>query len=133
MRPGKPLMFGAMAGTPMLGMPGNPVSSLVCGLLFLRPAILAMLGAASTALPEISVRLGRDLSANDRREDYLRCTLSRNEDGVAEATPFGVQDSSMLSRLAAAGCLVIRPPHAPAAPAGTMVSAIPLDDLQTGY
>ena len=88
MRPGKPLMSGRIAGTPMLGMPGNPVSSLVCGLLFLRPAILTMLGASSVDLPEISVRLGRDLKANDRREDYLRCTLDTDAEGNASASRF---------------------------------------------
>lgn len=133
MRPGKPLMSGRIGGKPMLGMPGNPVSSLVCGLLFLRPAILTMLGACDTGLPEIAVRLGVALKANDRREDYLRCTLERDGDGQPVAMAFSVQDSSMLSRLAAADCLVIRPPHAPAAEAGSLVRAIPLSSALTGF
>lgn len=133
MRPGKPLMFGSIAGKPMMGMPGNPVSSLVCGLLFLRPAILAMLGVSRIALPEIDVRLGQTLKANDQREDYLRCTLASDENGHTIASPFTVQDSSMLTRLALADCLVIRPPHAPEAPAGSNARAIPLGDMLTGF
>jgi molybdopterin molybdotransferase len=133
MRPGKPLMSGRIGDKPMLGMPGNPVSSLVCGLLFLRPAILTMLGATDTALPELAVRLGTALKANDRREDYLRCTLSRDQEGNAVASPFPIQDSSMLSRLVAADCLVIRPPHAPAAEAGSIARAIPLTGQLTGF
>lgn len=133
MRPGKPLMFGRIAEKPMMGMPGNPVSSLVCGLLFLRPAILTMLAADQIGLPEIEVRLGAALKANDRREDYLRCTLTRDGNDHDVATPFTVQDSSMLTRLAAADCLVIRPPHADAAPEGSAARAIPLGDMLTGF
>lgn len=133
MRPGKPLMFGSIAGRPMLGMPGNPVSSLVCGLLFLRPAILKMLGARRTDLPEVDVRLGATLKANDRREDYLRCSLATADDGQLVAKPFSVQDSSMLTRLSMADCLVIRPPHAPEARAGDKARAIPLGDMLTGF
>jgi molybdopterin molybdotransferase len=74
--------------------------------------------------PPITARLGRDLRQNDRRQDYLRSTLSRAADGALEATPFPVQDSSMMRPLASSDCLVIRPPHAPAAPAGTPVPII---------
>jgi molybdopterin molybdotransferase len=72
----------------------------------------------------LTARLGRDLRQNDRRQDYLRSRLMRGADGVLEATPFEVQDSSMMRPLASSDCLVIRPPHAPAAPAGTMVPVI---------
>lgn len=127
MRPGKPLMFGSLAGTPLLGFPGNPVSSMVCGVLFLCPALGKMLGirGAESILRETAI-LGTDLGQNDRREDYLRATLSHDDKGNRVATPFPVQDSSMFTRLAQADCLVIRPPHAPAAKAGDTVEYIPL-------
>ncbi len=127
MRPGKPLMFGDIAGTPMLGVPGNPVSALVCGLIFLKPAIHALSGRTETARPPVRARIGVDLAANDERQDFLRASLTHDEDGTAMATPFSRQDSSMLSKIATAGCLVVRPPHAPAAPAGTLVPILPLD------
>jgi molybdopterin molybdotransferase len=127
MRPGKPLMFGRIGATPMLGLPGNPVSALVCGLLFLRPAIDAML--ASTAnRTTVRARLGRDLGKNDNREDYLRAELRRDADGELIATPFEKQDSSMLSLLARSDCLVIRPPFAPAASAGDLTEIISLEE-----
>ena len=128
MRPGKPLIFGKIGDTPLLGLPGNPVSSLVCALVFLRPALGRMLGLAEPAAGERpTARLGRDLEANDRREDYLRATLTTDPAGRLVATPFEKQDSSMLSLLAKADCLVVRPPLAPAAKAGEAVEIIPLD------
>ncbi len=126
MRPGKPLMFGAIDGTPMLGLPGNPVSALVCGLIFLRPALAAMLGRASSAEPAARAMLGTALAANDRREDYLRARLDRDERGNLVATPFERQDSAMLSYLAHADCLIVRAPHAPPAARGDPVRIIPL-------
>ncbi|MFQ5984190.1 MAG: gephyrin-like molybdotransferase Glp [Alphaproteobacteria bacterium] len=126
MRPGKPLMFGRLKGTPVLGLPGNPVSSLVCGLVFLRPALEVMLGVVAGERPAATALLARDLGANDDRQDYLRATLSYDEAGSPVATPFAKQDSSMLSRLAASDCLVIRPPFAPPAKAGDRVTVIPL-------
>ena len=126
MRPGKPLIFGRFGDTPLLGLPGNPVSSMVCAVVYLRPALERMLGLAAAA-PRATARLGRDLAENDRRQDYLRSRLERAGDGELIATPFEVQDSSMLSRLAHADCLVIRPPLAPPAKAGERVSIIPLD------
>jgi molybdopterin molybdotransferase len=125
MRPGKPLMFGRFGTVPMLGLPGNPVSALVCSLVFLGPALARLQGLAGDPPSTLRARLGRDLAANDRREDYLRAALTRDDDGEYVATPFDVQDSSMLSRLAHAKCLVIRAPHAPAAPRGSTVEAIP--------
>jgi molybdopterin molybdotransferase len=126
MRPGKPLLFGRLGTTPVLGLPGNPVSSLVCSTIFLKPALELMLGVASTAAPRQSARLGTDLPVNDRRQDYLRSRLARDASGALVATPFPVQDSSMLSRLAWADCLVIRPPLAPPARAGDEVEIIEL-------
>ena len=124
MRPGKPLMFGRIDGTPMLGLPGNPVSSMVCGLLFARPALLAMLSVDGPDPLTASARLGCELPENDRRQDYLRSRLERNADGHAVATPFNLQDSSVMSGLAGADCLVIRPPHAPAAVEGDVVEIV---------
>jgi molybdopterin molybdotransferase len=124
MRPGKPLMVGNFRGTPMLGLPGNPVSSLVCGLLFVRPAMAAMLGIPRRETTMQTARLAVPLAANDRRQDYLRAVSHTAPDGVIEVEPFARQDSSMLSLLSRADCLVVRPPHAPAAAAGEMVPVI---------
>ena len=122
MRPGKPLMFGTIArpgeagDMRVLGLPGNPVSSLVCTILFLRPLVDAMLGRPPSDPSEPAV-LGADVAANDSRQDYLRATLKAAE-ALPVATPLLRQDSAMLSTLAAADCLLIRPPNAPAAAAG---------------
>jgi molybdopterin molybdotransferase len=130
MRPGKPLMVGRYRSTPMMGLPGNPVSTLVCGLLFLKPAIERLLGCDAEAAAPRRVRLAIPLPANDQRQDYLRATLAPATDGTLEARPFPQQDSSMMSLLARSDCLLIREPHAPAAAAGQMVEIIPLDDGQ---
>lgn len=125
MRPGKPLIFGHVRGTPLLGVPGNPVSALVCAILFLRPAIEAMLGLARRGDGRARARLGQDLAANDGREDYLRASLDVDDDGEPVATPLPRQDSSMLSALARADCLLVRRPHAPAARKGEPVTILP--------
>jgi molybdopterin molybdotransferase len=127
MRPGKPLMVGRYRDTPMMGLPGNPVSSLVCGLLFLKPAIERLQGLDAVAAAPLRARLAVALPANDRRQDYLRATLVRGGDGALEARPFPIQDSSMMSLLAHSDCLVVRQPHAPAAAAGEAVEIILLD------
>lgn len=127
MRPGKPLMFGRVGVTPLLGLPGNPVSSLVCSLIFLRPALLRLLGVPQTDVQLEPAVSGTDLPVNDRRQDYLRATLSRSVGGALVATPFAKQDSSMLRLLAAADCLIVRPPHAPALPAGSPVEILRFD------
>lgn len=124
MRPGKPLIFGHLDSVPMLGLPGNPVSSMVCGLLFVRPAIAALLGQADGGNYTDTAILGSDMVPNDNRQDYVRARLT--VDGVA--TPFAVQDSAMLSSLAQAGCLIIRTPHAPVAKAGDAVQVLVLDE-----
>jgi molybdopterin molybdotransferase len=126
MRPGKPLIFGRLGATPLLGLPGNPVSTLVCAILFLRSAIAAMLGT-ETCLPRRSARLTRDLAANDARQDYVRARLEIRE-GELWAEPFAIQDSSMLSVFAAADALVVRAPQAPAGKAGDKVDLVVLDD-----
>jgi molybdopterin molybdotransferase len=124
MRPGKPLMVGRYRGTPMLGLPGNPVSTFVCALLFLKPALDRMSGLPPVSGTLPSARLGAALAENDRRQDYLRARLVRAADGAEEVFPFPVQDSSMMRPLAAADCLIMRPPQAPAAPAGSMVPIV---------
>jgi len=128
MRPGKPLMVGSYRGTPMVGLPGNPVSTLVCALLFLKPALDRLSGAPTETAPQSTARLGVALSKNDQRQDYLRSRLAHAADGVLEVFPFEAQDSSMMRLLAAADCLVVRPPHAPAVAAGTIVPIIRFPD-----
>jgi molybdopterin molybdotransferase len=123
MRPGKPLMFGRLGGTLVLGLPGNPVSALVCAVLFLQPMLRALLGLPAEA-PPVRARLGRGLPANDRRRDHLRGRLERDGNGLPVATPFDLQDSAMMAPLAAADCLIVRPPHAPAARAGEIVDIV---------
>ena len=127
MRPGKPLMLADLHGTPVLGLPGNPVSGLVCSTLFVRPAIDRMLGRDAPVEPRLPARAGRDLGENGPRQDYMRCSLSLDSDGNRVATPFDKQDSSMLSRLAQADGLLVRTPHAPALAAGGPVEVVPLD------
>lgn len=129
MKPGKPLMFGRMNGAPMMGLPGNPVSALVCAILFLRPAISRMLGLADVTAPESPARLAKDLGANNFREDYIRARLTRNGDGELIVEPFGIQDSSMMTTFAAADCLIKRPPDAPAAKAGEWVPVVDLGGI----
>ncbi len=130
MRPGKPLMFGRFGAMPMLGLPGNPVSSLVCGLIFLRPALRALAGLAPDD-PAGRIRLGADLAANDRRQDYLRARREKR-DGEWVALPFSRQDSSMLATLARADGLIVRPPHAPPAAAGEDVPFLAFDQGLNG-
>ena len=126
MRPGKPLLFGHLGNTPVLGLPGNPVSSMVCALIFLAPLIDALLGRsrADAATP---ASLGADLPANDQRQDYLRATLEHRPGELPLATPFDRQDSSMLSLLAHAQGLIVRPAYDPARATGETVSVLPLD------
>jgi len=126
MRPGKPLMFGRYRDIPMLGLPGNPVSALVCALIFLVPAITKLEGGGDTSPCTAFARLGAGLAENDQREDYLRARLELRPDELPLVIPFETQDSSMLSVLSAADCLVIRPPHTPAAEAGEIVRVMPL-------
>jgi molybdopterin molybdotransferase len=123
MRPGRPLMHGRLGGMHVLGLPGNPVSSFVCAFLFLVPLIRRMSGRGDLATPTESAMLGIDIGENDERADYLRATLKTSAGGLV-ATPFAVQDSSMMTPLAKADCLVIREPYAPAAKAGAPCTII---------
>ncbi len=126
MRPGKPLIFGKIKGIPMLGLPGNPVSAGVTAALFLRPAMNKMLGAADTTHVTETAVLGRDLAENDKRQDYIRATLTMGSEGTLTATPFDHQDSSMLARFAEAACLIVRAPFAGPIKAGERVKIIRL-------
>jgi molybdopterin molybdotransferase len=119
MRPGKPLIHGHMGAMSILGLPGNPVSSIVCAILFLVPLIRHLQGDPNAGAPrDEPAILGDELPANDARKDYLRARLSRDPEGRRVATPASRQDSSMLRVLADSNCLIIRDPHASAARAG---------------
>ncbi len=119
MRPGKPMMHGRLGAMQVIGLPGNPVSAYVCGFLFLVPLIRRLSGRAIVHHAHEAALLGRDVAANDLREDYLRARLEVRPDGVLIANPVDHQDSSLLGNLAAAQALVIRAPFAPAAVAGS--------------
>lgn len=126
MRPGKPMMHGRLGGMRVIGLPGNPVSSYVCSFLFLVPLIRALSGRATIHHRRETALLGRDVVANDQREDYLRARLETRADGALIATPVNHQDSSLLGNLAAARALLIRPPFAPAAAAGSACDVLRL-------
>ena len=129
MRPGKPLMHGRLGAVPVLGLPGNPVSALVCSILFLLPALGKLSGGPGDPPPTIPATLGAPVKANDQRADHLRATMTLDAEGSAVVTPFAAQDSSMLRRFAQADALVLRAPHEPALPAGAAVRAIRLDAI----
>ncbi len=123
MRPGKPVMAGRYNATPMIGLPGNPVSALVCGHVFLRPALNAMLGLGKEPLPRETALLGSDMGPNGPRSHYMRALL----DSTAKSLTVGAfdrQDSSLLSVLAQADALLVRPPNDPARRAGDAVQII---------
>jgi molybdopterin molybdotransferase len=126
MRPGKPLMFGRMGETRCIGLPGNPVASLVCSQLFLKP-LLAKLGGRPFVQDIRGARLTASMAANDHRQDYIRAVVRKEPEGLI-ATPFGVQDSSMLKTLADANGLIVREPHAPPSAAGDSCRVLMLRD-----
>ena len=119
MRPGKPLMAGRMGGAAMIGLPGNPVSAMVCGHVFLAPVIRKMLGLGEAPAPSISATLAHDLTANGPREHYMRARL-----GPQGVTVFDRQDSALLTVLADANCLAVRPPDDGPRTAGETISVI---------
>jgi molybdopterin molybdotransferase len=125
MRPGKPLMFGKMGALPLLGLPGNPVSALVCALLFLRPAIERLSGLEGKAPATEPAVLTTELKPHDHREDYVRATLTRDGD-TWHVTPFPTQDSGMLKTLAHADALIQRKPNEPSLAPGAIVPMIRL-------
>jgi molybdopterin molybdotransferase len=128
MRPGKPMMHGHLGAMRVIGLPGNPVSSYVCAFLFLMPLIRALSGCSTIHHAKETAVLGRDVPANDQREDYLRARLEQRTDGTLIATPVSHQDSSLLGNLAAARALVIRPPLAPAAAQGSACDILRLPE-----
>ena len=127
MRPGKPLMAGKIGGRVMLGLPGNPVSAMVCGEVFLKPALDAALGLPAGPRETRPAFTSHDLPANGPRAHYMRAMLSMAIDGTMRAEVAENQDSSLVTTLARANGLVVRAPHAPALPAGSQVAYIPLD------
>ena len=127
MRPGKPLIFGRLGDVPLLGLPGNPVSAAVCGIVFLRGAVRRMQGL-DPALPLSTGRLALPLPEGIERQDYQRAR--RVGDGLVETARR--QDSSMLATLAGADVLVVRPPRAPALEAGATVTLIDLATVLAG-
>jgi molybdopterin molybdotransferase len=119
MRPGKPMMHGRLGAMRVVGVPGNPVSSYICMLLFVVPLIRALSGCKVIHHTRESALLGRDVGTNDAREDYLRAGIEERADGTLIATPVDHQDSSLLGNLSASRALIIRAPFAPAAKAGS--------------
>ena len=128
MRPGKPMMHGRLGAMRVIGLPGNPVSSYVCGFLFLVPLIRKLSGRSVIHHVRETALLGRGVAGNDLREDYLRARLEVRSDGTLIATPVDHQDSSLLGNLAAAQALVIRAPFAPMAAAGSPCDIVRLAD-----
>lgn len=121
MRPGKPLMAGRMGDAAMIGLPGNPVSAMVCGKVFVVPALRAMLGLGKHPAPTLRAPLAADVAANGPRQHYMRARLT--DDGL---TAFPSQDSALLSVLAQANALLIRPPADGPRTAGELVDYLPL-------
>ena len=133
MRPGKPSLFGSLNGVPLLGLPGNPVSSAVCANVMLRPALAALSGVNNPheTSPMRTGVLARDLPANGKRQHYMRASFQPAVDGTNPplVTPFESQDSAMQSLLVQANCLAVRAPLAPAAKRGDVIEFLPfLDD-----
>ncbi len=118
MRPGKPLMVGRLDDMQVLGLPGNPVASLVTSMLFLEPLVRRL-----ARLPEnnrhAELVTARPLAANDQRQDYLRSRIWTDDGGRLMAQAFDKQDSSMMNIFAHSDGLIIRPPHAPGLEAGS--------------
>ena len=126
MRPGKPFMYGRRKRQHVLGLPGNPVSALVCARLFLKPLLDGLLGLAGSE-DRTEARLATPMAANDGRQDYVRAHVEVTTDGSRLVRPFARQDSSMQRTFRDADCLIVRPPFAPEAPAGGLVSILILD------
>jgi molybdopterin molybdotransferase len=127
MRPGKPLLFGRLGATRVLGLPGNPVSSLVCARIFLVPLLRALLGDHPEPERLNDARAAVAIGANGPRQQYMRATWAMAPDGIARVTPVRSQDSSLLSPLAEANCLIVRTPNAPPVDPGSPIQVLPLD------
>ena len=133
MRPGKPLMFGHIGKLPVLGVPGNPVSALICAMLFLKPALRKMMGMERLGPEFDRARLAVAMGPNDKREEYGRGRLEHAPDGALLARPFQSQDSAMQQLLAHSDCLIRRLPYAPAAAEGDEVEIVRLDLVEGGF
>jgi molybdopterin molybdotransferase len=125
MRPGKPLLYGRLGNQRLLGVPGNPVAALICGLVFLVPMLHRLLGLREDTPGHVEATLGQTVEANGPREHYMRAT-SQWEPGERRVTPLPAQDSSLMADFVRADCLIVRPPDAPALPKGARVTIIPL-------
>ena len=128
MRPGKPLIWGKIGNTPLLGLPGNPVSTAVCALVFLAPAI-SQFGGGTYQQHLFSATITSDLPENDLRQDYIRASMGWADHGVTSARPAQRQDSSMMATLAQADAFIVRPPFDPPITAGDIVSILPMPRL----
>ena len=128
MRPGKPLLYGRLGSQRFLGLPGNPVSALICAEVFLMPMLRALLGLDEDERPLADAVLGMSLSANGERRHYMRATSTWQEDGLRVVRPLPSQDSSLVAIFAKADCLILRLPHAPALPEGASVKILPFSD-----
>ena len=114
MKPGKPLIHGHIGPMRVLGLPGNPVSAVVCGELFLRPLIRALSGDKDAGADRTEPALaGTDLPAGGSRREYLRATLACDAEGRIVATPQADQDSSLTAVLAYSQALILREEKAP--------------------
>jgi molybdopterin molybdotransferase len=127
MRPGKPLLFGRIGSQRVVGLPGNPVSALVCAHVFLVPMLERMLGLTGDARPEPEAVLGEEVQANGPREHYMGAISEWREDGMRIVRPLPSQDSSLVAGLARADCLIVRAPDAPSLASGARVRIVPLD------
>ncbi|CAM5765741.1 molybdopterin molybdenumtransferase MoeA [Labrys miyagiensis] len=127
MRPGKPLLHGRLGAMNILGLPGNPVSSVVCSVLFLVPLLRTLLGRTDANLARRKAVFASSWPANDLREDYIRARFALDDtSGIIKVAPLSPQDSSLVSVLQHADCLVVRPPFAPEAKPGDACEIIDL-------
>ena len=127
MKPGKPLIHGHIGPMTVLGLPGNPVSAVVCGELFLKPLIRALCGDPDAGADRMEPAFAAvPLPPGGGRQEYLRATLALDDQGRILATPHPDQDFSLNSVLSQSNALLLRPAKAPACPAGTPVRILRL-------
>ena len=127
MRPGKPVLFANWQGTAFIGLPGNPVSAGVCGLVFIMPALRKLLSRPAI-LKTHTAYLSNALPENDKRQDYLRARIEEDDTGKRFVETLNRQDSSMLNMFTQADVLIIRPPFAPSAGSGEQVQILTIPD-----
>ncbi len=133
MKPGKPLAFGVVRGVPLLGLPGNPVSSLVSFEQFGRPAVLRMLGRTAVTRPQVTVRVREPIPNQSGREHYIRAVVTREPDGTLTAVSTGEQGSGILTSLTQANAMLVVPAEQTLVPQGAEVRAIMLDWPETVF